>query len=105
MSRGRYRGIEQAQEVKAGDRVSILIETTVDRVETLTETNDSGVVYEYVDVSFADGKFGLEIPDEVTARDTDTMVTVRKRPALAVKSPDRRRGARDTSRAGVRDRG
>lgn len=79
-SRGVYKGLEQISEFQQGDRVTVLIETTIESVRTLEIPNDDDGVDYAAEIEFGGG-YTLEFPTEHDASEHNTLMTVRPKRA------------------------
>lgn len=78
MSRGRYKGLEEIGYAMPGQRVTILLECTVEAVQTIERTGDDGVVHYGGELTFGGG-YVLEFPTEQDGRKHGVQMTVREK--------------------------
>jgi hypothetical protein len=75
-SRGQYKGLEQIQGFREGDRVTILIETTIENLRRLEIPAPDGETDEAAEIEFCGG-YTLEFPTDHDAAEHGTLMTVR----------------------------
>lgn len=80
-SRGKYKGLEEIRRFEEGDRVTILVETTIESVRHLEIPGPDGVVDPAAEISFSGG-YTLEFPTEHDATEHGTLMTVRPKRAM-----------------------
>lgn len=78
MSIGAYKGLEEIAQFDEGDRVTILIETTIEEIRDLVVGEPGLAVGHGKAVEFGGG-YTLEFPTEHDARATQTDITVRRK--------------------------